>query len=222
MTILSLWSMKKKMKKTFNIPLSYEQNYFTNECKDYDQIILALHGYQLNGEFMYKRISRTLDLSKTLIISPNAPFLVPVKTDNGYIDGYSWYFFDSQKKSFYVNYEPAAQLMNDLLNSINTKEKPIHIIGYSQGGYLSPRIAQLNKNVKKVYGIACIFRKERFELKEDCEYFQIHGTKDTLVDYQEAKDEFLSLGLNTNNFHDVETKHLLASDLLEKLKEVYE
>lgn len=210
------------MKKSFNLPIEYPQDYYTNDLEEYDQIILALHGYQLNGEFIFKRLTRHLKLSKTLIICPNAPFLVPMKKEDGFKAGYSWYFFDPKTRNFYINYDPSAKLMHDLIEKINVKKVPVHIIGYSQGGYLAPKVAEFNEHVSKVFGISCIFRANRFEIKEDCEYFQIHGSLDKVVSYGEGKEEFLKLGLKPENFYSVKTEHILDQKLLEKLKEIYE
>lgn len=208
------------MKKTYKLPIEYEQSYFTNDLKDYDHIILALHGYQQSGEFFYKRIEKFLDLNKTLIICPNAPFLVPTKKEEGWIDTYSWYFFDPQKKSFYINYEPSALMISKLLDQLNPLNKEVTLLGYSQGGYLSPKVAQLNKNIKKVIGLACIFRGERFKLKDDCEYFQIHGNEDDVVDIKESQNEFEKLGLDLNDYHTIDADHLLTSQFFDKLKDL--
>ena len=215
-------NIKKTMKKSFKLPIEYPQDYYTNDLKDYDQIILALHGYQLNGEFIFKRLIRHLDLSKTLLICPNAPFLVPMKKEDGFKAGYSWYFFDPKTRNFYINYDPSAKLMHDLIEKININKVPVHIMGYSQGGYLAPRVAELNEHVTKVIGISCIFRSNRFVIKDNCEYSQIHGSNDEVVSYSEGKEEFLKLGLKPENFHSVETEHILDQKILEKLKEIYE
>jgi predicted esterase len=210
------------MKKSFNLPLTYPQDFYTNDLKDYDRILLALHGYQLNGEFIFKRLTRHLNLKSTLLLCPNAPFLVPIKKGEDFHAGYSWYFFEPKTRNFYINYEPSAKLMCEFVNQNNPNKVPVDIIGYSQGGYLSPKIAELCSETEKVIGLSCIFRRNRFLIKENCEYIQIHGNKDQTVNYDEAKEEFEHLGLDSNNFHKVATEHLLDTKLLEKLKEIYE
>lgn len=208
------------MKKTYRIPIEYEQAFFTNALEDYDHVILALHGYQQSGEFLYKRLEKHLEAEKTLIICPNGPFLLPTKKNEAWIDTYSWYFFDPLKKSFYINYEPSAKLISQLLDQLNILKKEVTLIGYSQGGYLSPKVAELNSNIKRVIGLACIFRGERFKLKKDCEYYQIHGTKDDVVDIQEAKEEFDNLNIPKKQFLTIEADHLLTSNYFEKLKTI--
>lgn len=208
------------MKKTYKLPIVYEQAYFTNDLKDFDHILLALHGYQQSGEFFFKRLEKYIDLSKTLVICPNAPFLVPTKKEDAWIDTYSWYFFDPQKKSFYINYEPSAQMISQLLDQLNPEQKTVTLLGYSQGGYLSPKVAELNKNIKKVIGLACIFRGERFQIKNDCEYFQVHGENDDVVDFNESKSEFEKLALNSSHFISIDANHLLTGDYFEELKKL--
>ena len=208
------------MKKTYKLPITYEQSYFTNDLNDYDHVILALHGYQQSGEFFYKRIEKYLDLDQTLVICPNAPFLVPTKKDQGWIDTYSWYFFDPQKKSFYINYDPSAQMISQLLDQLNPLKKPVTLLGYSQGGYLSPKVAEFNHSIKKVIGLACIFRGERFKLRDDCEYFQIHGDEDDVVELDESQAEFKQLNLKADNYKLIGANHLLTSNYFEELSQL--
>lgn len=209
------------MKKTYNIPLKFEQTYHTNNLESYDKIILGMHGYQQNGEFLFRKLSRTLDLEKTLLICPNAPFMVPYKKNDEYVEAYSWYFFDPNKKSFYVNYEPAAEMISKLLSEINIHNKKVDLIGYSQGGYLAPKVAELNEHVESVFGLACILRSKRFKTKANTKFVQIHGINDDIVDFNEAKSEFERLDTGNKEFIEIESDHLLNLKLLNALKESY-
>lgn len=177
------------MKKTIKLPVEYEHHYFQNEIESPKRIIVLLHGYLLDGEFMLKKLESSLP-KDALIISPNGPFLVPQKKGEEYFDKYSWYFFDPIKKSFYINYEPAALFLKNLIEKLNPNNLPVTIIGYSQGGFLAPKVAEVTPNVDSVLGLACIFRNERFKIKENIKYSQIHGEADLVVPLDQALAEW--------------------------------
>ena len=144
----------------------------------------------LDGKFMYNTLKAYLP-EDSLIISPNGPFLIPHKKEQSFVARYSWYFFDSEKKHFYINFEPAAQMLSSMLDTI-APNIPVTVIGYSQGGYLAPKVAELYASVDKVIGIACTFRNNKFR-ERDIEYHQIHSKQDIVVEYKGSKDEFIKL-----------------------------
>jgi predicted esterase len=154
----------------------------------------------------------------SLIISPNGPFLIPYKKGEEFFPRYSWYFFDSQKKHFYIDFNPAAKMLNEMLEQI-APDLPVTVIGYSQGGYLAPKIAEFNSNVKKVIGMACTFRNERFE-EQDIEYHQIHSKVDLVVDHIESVKEFNKLKRPGSYTELEDAGHKLSPAYFEALKKI--
>ena len=43
--------------------------------------------------------------ANSIIISPNAPFMIPVKKRGEYQMQFAWYFFDPAKKYYYMDYK---------------------------------------------------------------------------------------------------------------------
>ncbi len=205
------------MKTEVNLPITFPATLFENDTEDFERILLALHGYQLDGRFMHKRFAPLAD-SKTKVIAPNAPFLVPLKKREGWEPRFGWYFYDSSKKNFYINYGPAAQWLADLLKLKNPNNRPVTVLGYSQGGFLAPKVAELVSECDKVIGINSIFRSERFKVRDNIEYHQLHGTEDKIVSCSEAKEEFDVLMRKgaKGKFETCEDGHLLNQALIKK------
>lgn len=201
--------------KTINLPIHLDFTYHIKKNGNPKRVFLLLHGYLLDGQFMIDTISDHLP-EDSIIIAPNGAFLVPQKKEDRYFPKYSWYFFDPHTKSFYINYDPAAQMLNSLLVNI-TKGLPVTIIGYSQGGYIAPKVAELNKDVDTVIGLACIFRPERF-LQRDIAYHQIHSDADLVVNYHESKSEFQRLEFKGRFLTLRDEGHKLNASYLKMLK----
>ncbi|MBC76639.1 MAG: hypothetical protein CME64_11550 [Halobacteriovoraceae bacterium] len=208
-------STKRKMKITKSNPISYEHDIHINETKDYEKVVLLLHGFQLNGKFMFKRFEKLFS-SNTLVMAPNAPFVVPLKKDDGWEARYGWYFYDPDKRNFYINYEPASYWLCDIVRELNKKRAPVTIIGYSQGGFIAPKVAESLTEVEKVIAINSIFRSERFSIRKEVTYSQVHGKLDSLVSFEDAQEEFnkmQELGAK-GDFLEVEEDHFLNRNLV--------
>lgn len=211
------------MKQTFrNIPLRTPHDVEIYRPANAKRVFLLLHGYLLNGAFMYQKLRDGLP-DDCAVIAPNGPFIVPVKKRERFSPGFAWYFFDSYEKKFYINYEPGAEFVKSLLIELDLIKKPITIIGYSQGGYLAPKIAEIIPSVDTVIGLACIYRSERFKIRQQVMYHQIHSESDLIVDYKDAKNEFSQLREKGNVGQFISLKdngHRLDEDYLRELKEL--
>ena len=212
------------MKQSLSLSITYQHEIHTNQCKKFDRVFLLLHGYSLDGEFMFKKLSQHLP-ANSLIIAPNGPFFIPIKNkhDDQYLARFAWYFFDPYKKSFYINYVPAAQYLQNVLEFYNPKKLPVTVIGYSQGGYLAPKLAELEKSVDSIIGIACVFRNDRFQYRSEVQYHQIHGIDDGIVEHTGAHEEFLTLQArgNTGDFISLnDVGHRLQMEHIESLKHI--
>ena len=210
------------MKEKISINLKYDHEINIQKGQKPKRCYVLLHGYLLDGEYIFNKLKPLLG-EDDLIIAPNGPFLIPVKKKEVHIPKYSWYFFDPAINTYYINFEPAARYVSDIINNYNNKNLPITVIGYSQGGYLSPKIAQYCNNVKKVVGLACIFRNKKFELNPDTTYHQIHGEADIVVEYKESIIEWNELTQRGNSGEYIRLKnsgHRIDDNFLTSLKEL--
>lgn len=214
------------MKHSLNFPITYEHDIYTNGLRSFNRIYLLLHGYSLDGSFMFHKISQKLP-DDSLIIAPNGPFLVPIKSKDKdeFLARYAWYFFDPFKKNFYINYLPGANYLKNILQHYNPQSAPVTIIGYSQGGYIAPKVAELDSSIDKVIGLACVFRHKKFQYQSSVIYHQIHGDNDSIVNCSGAHEEFIFLKNkgNTGKFVTLPTiGHKLQNEYITELIKLIE
>lgn len=210
------------MQEKLSIPLNLEHSIHVQKGNQPKRCFLLLHGYLLDGKFIYNSLLETLG-PDDLIIAPNGPFVIPVKKKEAYLPKYAWYFFDPAKKTYYINYEPAADYLVKIVNHYNKENLPLTVIGYSQGGYLSPKVAQLYPNTEKVIGLACVFRNKLFKLNSNTTYHQVHAINDIVVELKSAKPEWEELKERGNNGKFLEIQdsgHRIDENYLAQLKKL--
>lgn len=172
-----------------NIPIPSEHNVSILKKGDPQRIYVLLHGYLQDGTFILDKLSEFIP-DGSLILSPNGPFTVPVKKNDTFLPKYAWYFFDSISKRYYVDFNPAAHYICELLHKFNAEKLPVTVIGYSQGGYLAPKLAELIEQVDNVIGVACCFRNEKFSFNKRFRLNQVNSYDDLIVDFKGALSEF--------------------------------
>jgi hypothetical protein len=104
---------------------------------------------------------------------------------------------------------------------MNLIRKPVTIIGYSQGGYLAPKLAEIIPSVDTVIGMACAFRTNKFKFRQNVIMNQINSRDDLIIDYMGAKEEFSDLRLkgNVGQFITLaDTGHRLDESYINELK----
>lgn len=210
------------MKEEILIPVTTSHNLHTNKQQNFKRVYLLLHGYLLDGEFMFNKLKESLP-QDALILAPNAPFLVPQKKADEYLPKYAWYFFEPTKKTFYINYRPAAEYLKDILKKYNPENKPVTLIGYSQGGYLSPKVAEIVEEVDAVIGLACVFRNQKFNFRPNVTFHQIHGNIDVAVEMSGALEEWAILKERGNQGEFIELAdvgHRLTQEFITALSDL--
>jgi predicted esterase len=210
------------MKLTLSLPMTLEHDIYSNQMQNFDRIYLLLHGYMLDGKFIQNILGPYLP-KEQLILAPNGPFMVPYQKDNNYYPRFAWYFYDPHKKSFYINYDKACYYIKSILAIVNPDKKPVTVIGYSQGGYLSPKLAEDIPEIDTVIGLACVFRNSKFTFNPKVTYHQIHGDLDLVVELKQALDEWAMLKDkgNTGQFIELqEVGHKLSPEYFHSLQEL--
>ncbi|MBT4792096.1 MAG: hypothetical protein HON90_11040 [Halobacteriovoraceae bacterium] len=209
------------MKKHFtSIPLKITHTVEAHFPVNPKRVYLLLHGYMQTGEFLYNQFRAALP-DDAIIIAPNAPFLLPYAKKEHFEMRYAWYFFDPKVRVYYIDYDAAAEYIKSLLIEMDIIRKPITVIGYSQGGYLAPKIAEIIPAVDTVIGLACSFRNEKFEYRQSVIMHQINSKQDLIIDHSSAKEEFLKLRErgNVGRFVSLEeSTHRIDVEYLSELK----
>lgn len=203
---------------TMEIPMKIQLH--GNE-KNPKRVYLLLHGFSLTGKFMldfFKSIAHEDDL----IISPNAPFPSPVRSKGEFLEGYSWFFYDVKKDQFFIEYDTAAKAVVDGVEKYIPKNSEVIIVGYSQGGYLSPFVANKLAQTKAIICVASSSRVELLENKLNFEIYTINGSLDTIVDFEKAikrMEELVSRGTKGQSYI-IENNHRLDPEYLRTVKNI--
>lgn len=187
-------------------------------------LVLLLHGLDERGLRIYRKLLRYLP-ADAHILAPNAPFPLPRPKADRLDFGYTWYFYDKFTQSYEVDQTLALGLLNDLLIQANPQQLPVSVVGFSQGGYLSPLVAYQNLCVKKVIGIGCEFRAHFFKAAPHFELHAIHGLADNIIPPQNALREIESLkdkGINIHWHPVADSKHEISSAMGLVVKNILE
>lgn len=190
--------------------------------KNPKRVFLLLHGYMLDGKYIFDKFKDIIP-QDCAIVAPNGPFMVPYKKREEYFQRFAWYFFDPNKKVYYIDFNPAADFIKNILLDLELLDKPITVIGYSQGGYLAPKLSECIPSIDTVIGVACCFRNKRFLFKGNAKLHQIHSQEDLVVDYKSSKEEFdiLRSRGNTGEFVTLlQGDHKLNDNYINEVKKI--
>lgn len=178
-------------------------------------VILLLHGLGQRGKRIYRKLLAHLP-HDALIIAPNAPFPIPRQKEGRTDYGHSWYFYDKVEKSYFTSMDLSIQWLKDLLILENPKKLPVTIIGFSQGGYLSPHVGFAIPETKLVLGLACEFRSHFLTQAPLFKMIALHGELDEIVypNAQQGEIELLKMRNINVDFHLIpETGHDISSEM---------
>lgn len=205
------------------IPCHTVTDYILTGNKDNDRLYLLLHGFNESAEKVYKRVSPLLP-GDALTLAPNGNFPIPVKKPNeGYTVNFGWYFYDNSTKTYFIDYDLPSEIIINLIKELGLENKKLYIIGYSQGGYLSPFVALKHGNVEKLIGMACVFRHKMFDYAPNFPMVAIHGKEDLMVSFEgqkESVEEMKDLGIDIDFIGLPEAGHRLDDDFKEALSKV--
>lgn len=152
-----------------------------------DRAILLLHGYAESSSKIIKNLKEVIPKDYD-IIAPNGPFPLPEKIESGYKLGFAWYFFDNINDKYFIDHKYPTEFLINLIKLHLKKYEQIIIIGYSQGGYLAPFIANELENCKNIFCINSQIKYERLKNKKvHYQTTSINSEKDLIVEFDKAK-----------------------------------
>lgn len=189
-------------------------------------IILLLHGYAQNTWEItqsFKSIIDNKDLDCQWII-PNGIFPMPKVRANEVIYRFAWYFYNQFEQKYFIDFTYPTHVLQGLIASLFSEEYKLTVIGYSQGGYLAPFVAQSMNNVKNVIAINSNFRFDMMDRdKFHFNLHHIHGDKDVIVDYKNAchsLEKLKEMGLKTNHLTIPGEGHELSASYMQKVLDI--
>lgn len=179
------------MKKT-KVPADFQMEYDLIEAPNAKRNYLILHGFYENAPIIKEKLLPLIPKDSNILI-PNGCFPLPKKRTSGWELFFSWYFFDEATQSFYVEYDFPAGVLEGLVKQLKLDKLPLTVIGYSQGGYLSPFVAERLENCDQVIGLGCSYKHDLLNSSTHYIVNGIHGAKDDKVDPVNAQKCFEKL-----------------------------
>lgn len=219
-----IYLVKANMKeiKRLKVPCYHYADYILQKGPAPKRVYLLLHGYGESSEKIYKRLEPILP-KNSIIIAPNGFFPLPKMSLSGVKLNFAWYFFDPVIKKYLIDYDLPATFLKNLVDEVIDKTLPITIIGYSQGGYLSPFVAQKINQVDHVIAVNCNYKYDMLEEPLNFKMDGIHGRQDSIVDPIQAEESHKELqrrGMKGNFYGLEEEDHKFTTPyltLIEKL-----
>jgi predicted esterase len=157
------------------------------------ELILMLHGFAETRARMLKKLASAIpeELGRSaLVLAPNAPFLMPHRTEQGYSATYSWYFYDPTTDEYAIDMRTSVEFLKQGLEARGLAHLPKRIIGFSQGGFLAPIAASGLENVRQFIGIGCEYLVDEIPvpIRESVPYRvdAVHGSLDESVGIDRA------------------------------------
>jgi predicted esterase len=219
-------SVLKLPSETFSVDLPMRYLFEESQASD-DKLVIFLHGYTDHGPSMARRVLRGQSLGLPWL-APNAPFPVPVRTEEGFREAYSWYFKDLEKNEIYISPEIASKMLVQLLERLNLVNREMILVGFSQGGFFAPYLAQHLKNVKKVIGVGAAYRLESYKPPQTWPLDVIHGLADEIVPLsrtQETIEKLKAKGQEVNLTVLPEARHEvgreISAHILKSIRQVW-
>ncbi len=156
-------------------------------------LVLALHGYEDTGLRVFNLINRFCPSAMGLL-APNGPYLIPRKIGDSFCPRYSWYFYNGENDRYLVEMTGAVRAVQTILAALNVTHRAIIVVGYSQGGYLAPFVAQAIKQTRHIIGIGCEFLVDELQtLPLTFGADAIHACDDAMVNCKNAQTKFQQL-----------------------------
>jgi predicted esterase len=186
------------------------------------ECFLLLHGLTERGRRIYRKLVNALPES-AIIVAPNGIFPAPRIKENKMDMGYAWYIYDRFEAKYVIDKKMAISWIKEILKQTNPDRLPLTIIGFSQGGYLAPQLAQEIPETKLVIGIGCEFRSSLITGPVNFPLEGIHGEKDAIITPESSETEIKKLkdrGIKANWTSVKEASHEINTDVANAVKEI--
>lgn len=184
-------------------------------------LVIFLHGYTDHaGSFLKRLFGDTWpeNFRDVAVLAPNGPFPVPVRADNTWREAYAWYFYDDRENLMILPPDAATTACLNLISKFGYEEIPKVLVGFSQGGYLAPHLAQQIKNVREIIGVGTGYREDYYPANEAKTWFvsAVHGSNDEIFPIAEAHkahEQIKAKGFR-GEFHEIAgLRHVASPDV---------
>ncbi len=179
-------------------------------------LVIFLHGYSDHGGSFLKRLypdGWPAALNEAAILIPNGPFPVPVKSETGWREAYSWYFYREEEQIMVISPDTAIRECQQLIAKFGYEDIPKILVAFSQGGYLAPQLAPKIKNVQEIVGVATGYREDYYPPPANFKLSAIHGSDDEIFPVAQARvahGKILKQGFSGEFIEIPNLKHIAA------------
>lgn len=152
-----------------------------------------MHGYQDRAESVMRRLGWLDNQPPFKVLAINGPFPAPVWTGSGFLEAYSWYFRDTDRKLTLIPPTQSAKTIADLVRQIGLDSDSKVIVGFSQGGLMAPFLASQLRRVKAIVTMSSPLPAESYKGVHPLPVYALHGSKDERVPIDRSRDEHQAL-----------------------------
>lgn len=185
--------MQKLERQTWQGQVETRGEFLRRPGQENSPIVLLLHGYQQTAEWIFQKLADVVPDTYE-VIALDAPYLVPIQVENGpWRLGYSWFFYSTRLQWFPIPMTVGVDYVLSWARHQGVKDRIATIVGYSQGGYLAPFLAQRLPRVKQVVGVHCRFRHEDLGSAGGFRLDALHGAEDTKVPPEPSQESHRQL-----------------------------
>ena len=168
-----------------------ERTYLVHVPKGYDPktptpVVLALHGAAMNGPMMvwFTGLNKTSDAAGFIVVYPSGTGVGPLLIWNA--GGFKGKLAEGKPDDVAF----IGKLLDDLGTVIKVDEKRVYACGMSNGGMMCYRLAaELSDRIAAIAPVAGTIAIEESKPKRPVPVLHFHGTKDTFVPFEMAKDK---------------------------------
>lgn len=189
-----------------------------------DRAFILLHGYGETKERIKRKLLETVKPFGNEVIAVNAPFPIPILTEKGPKEAYSWFFRSRRLGVTLADPSVNQAVFSGLVSELSLRSRKCVLIGFSQGGIVLPVLGSELPQVEAMIAISIGLSESDFGQSPRVPLHIIHGNSDSQSDLSFAKEEFDKLqARNTNgSFIEVEGGHDIDPVKLDAVRSILE
>lgn len=169
-----------------SINLTWNANYHIREVDNPSELVVLLHGWQQDGRYILGELQSCFS-KDAVILAPDAPYPVPFVKNGQLKLGYAWYFFDPRHMVYVIDNSFGLEYLEKLITELGFGDLPKRLVGYSQGGYITPFLGDRLENVIQSLTVNSRYRSEVLKKELAFPVDAINGAGDTIVDVDRAQ-----------------------------------
>jgi len=154
-------------------------------------LVLFFHGYSDSANSLLHRLNPSHQWPYD-IWSANGPFPLPIITGREIKESYGWYFINENEDKVFIPPSLTIEMIKTTLKKQNLFDREIVLVGFSQGGFLAPRLAHHLPHVKMIIGLGCGYQLKDYK-GLSIPVHAIHGDKDQIIPVEKSRAAFEEL-----------------------------